>query len=199
LNARVKIDAVPGSKFESGKKSNSPSKMSDTTTHMTDFMEQVLKEEYERYEVDVRVREFFKQFCYSDTLDDEKPVWVYDKIKDWINNTLSVMGEFDSLPPMMQHAIYRDIDQDYIADWLTDKHTNWWDERHEGEDEEEEFRQERARLRAEAEGDILASLEGELDETDIMLLAHPEMTENPDAYYDITTYGAVAGAGDDPC
>lgn len=147
--------------------------MSDTTTHMTDFMELVLREEYERYEVDMRVREFFKQFCYSDTLDDEKPVWVYDKIKDWINNTLSVMGEFDGLPTMMQHAIYRDIDQDYIADWLTDKHTNWWDERHEGDGDEE------------------------LDETDIMLLAHPEMTENPDAYYDITTYGA--DRGDDPC
>jgi len=112
--------------------------MSDTTTHMTDFMELVLREEYDDYENDGIAREFFKQFCCLNTLDDEKPVWAYEKIKDWIKNTLSVMGEFDGLPTMMQHAIYRDIDQDHLADWLTDKHTNWRDEEEEEEEEEEE-------------------------------------------------------------
>lgn len=143
--------------------------MSDSpTTYMTDFMELVLKEEYERYESEGEIPQFFERFCYDGQLYDEKPTWKYEAIRDWIKESFETMAEggLSALPTMMQRAIYRDIDQDHLADWLTDKHTNWRDD---DEDEEEEE---------------------DLDETDIMLLAHPEMTENPDAYHDITTYGA---------
>jgi len=130
----------PGSKFESQKNPNynQKDKMSDTTTYMTDFMVMCLNDEYDHRESDGEIPQFFERFCYDGQLYDDKPTWKYEEIKSWIKESLEIMGGFDNLPVAMQHAIYRDIDQDHLADWLTDKHTNWRDEEEEEEEEEEE-------------------------------------------------------------
>lgn len=104
--------------------------MSDTTTHMTDFMEQVLKEEYERHEADGEIKEFFDKFAHAQQRPDKEPVWAYSKIQAWIREFFESMGGFDKLPQMMQWAIDRDIDKDYLADWLNEKHATWWEEQH---------------------------------------------------------------------
>jgi len=101
-------------------------KMSDTTTYMTDFMEQVLKEEYDRHVDDTTPHDFFNQFCFADSAFDEEPNWSHQKTNDWIKNTLESLGGYDDLPQMMQHAIYRDIDTEHLVDWLTKEHKWWW-------------------------------------------------------------------------
>jgi len=113
--------------------------MSDTTTYMTDFMETIMKEEHESYVNDTIADEFFEQFCY-DSARDRQPNWSLEKIRDWVKEKLSMCSGFDTLPLMMQHGIYRDIDLDHLAEWLTKEHEFWWlDQQPEQEEEAEEI------------------------------------------------------------
>ena len=108
-----------------GKKIQTKTRKMSGTTYMTDFMEQVLKEEYESYTHDTIVDEFFEHFCF-DSPWDRQPNWSLEKIKGWVKERLSMFNGFDILPQMMQHGIYRDIDLDYLAEWLTKEHEFWW-------------------------------------------------------------------------
>lgn len=95
------------------------------TTYMTDFMETIMKEEHESYVNDTIADEFFEQFCYG-SAQDRQPNWSLEKIRDWVKEKLSMCSGYDTLPLMMQHGIYRDIDLDYLAEWLTKEHDFWW-------------------------------------------------------------------------
>jgi len=106
---------------------------------MTDYMVMCLNDDYDNHE---SCSGFFERFCYDGQLYDHEATWKYQEIKSWVKETLESMGGFDNLPLPMQHAIYRDIDQDHLADWLQRKHELWLNDETEDEDEEEEEEEE---------------------------------------------------------
>jgi len=107
--------------------------MTDATTYMTDYFEAYLTEDHERHEEENTLEEFFEQFCYANTTNDEEPTWSISKVATYVSDVFDNMGGYDDLPQMVQTAMYRDVDQDYLMNWITEAHAAWWEE-HAGEE-----------------------------------------------------------------